>query len=674
VFQLWGDDDVPAATRVSARSADRSRRRGEGQDEADTALSEAATALLSPTAVGGLCTGASLRRSALDSDPLGGSPIPAGVLSALRRRQGAGQPLPDQVSAAAGEALGRDLSPVRVHSDPEAATIARSVQAVAFTQGSDIYFSAGSYRPTDPAGQRLLAHELGHVGQAESSGSAAIIGRADDPAEAAADRAATGVLAALRRQASHADPASHQEAAAQQGTAGQISGQLTLPATGRAAISRQPAGAIRRMKLKADGSYSMFGGDHDTENRKAFSDWVDQLLRTKNVAVLTRLRTDLHRDVFALADHEALALSLVQRALDQLAPRAVKPGQDEVPGLQHLNREDWWELFIEGDKHDDTKSDRDNALRFDTDQSPGYYAAMSSAFEKHVANSDGHPLTFADYNQMHVAVTRDTLTQKDEGGFKAVPHELSARSIQFPMTQNEFPNPRAIAELRDEGMLGLGEDKRQQYVDLAATFSPSQRQAVTEFSDQVADDHEAGRLTSTGGTAGKKLLLTLSELYSGQTAQDVFSSTLSVVHVTVADERQVLVTTNRDASAAQGEVNALFGKYYRTMGDIDHGADVALVKRQNKLRAIARLVRALHVGHYFHDANGRLNTMVLLNRLLTDAGFSPVLMNRTDIFGGAYSADELAAALETGITAFALRVQLAHVDFDGLLVSEDESV
>lgn len=146
--------------------------------------------------------GGALRRSATRTDPLGGSAIPGSVLSALQRRRGGGQPLPDEVAGPAGEALAHDLSGVRVHSDPEAHSIARSVQSVAFSYGSDIYFTSGSYRPGDPAGQHLLGHELAHVAQ-PASGSG-VIGRADDPAEAAADRAATGVVTALRRRAANA--------------------------------------------------------------------------------------------------------------------------------------------------------------------------------------------------------------------------------------------------------------------------------------------------------------------------------------------------------------------------------------------------------------------------------------------------------------------------------------
>jgi len=143
--------------------------------------------------------GLAVRRSAAEADPLGGTAIPPEVTSALRRRRGAGAALPATLRDAGEQALGHDLSGVRVHADAEAASLAGAVQAVAFTHGSDIYFAQGSYRPGDQAGQRLIAHELGHVAQPANT-AGAVIGRADDPAESAADRSAESIVSVLRRQ------------------------------------------------------------------------------------------------------------------------------------------------------------------------------------------------------------------------------------------------------------------------------------------------------------------------------------------------------------------------------------------------------------------------------------------------------------------------------------------
>ena len=142
-----------------------------------------------------------LRLVGSQDDPLGGQPAPSPVLDALRSsRSGSGQPLPESIGGRLAAQFGRDFSAVRVHADAQSDAAARSVQAVAFTHGRDLYFSSGSYAPGSPSGQRLLAHELAHVSEAEAGGSVAdttTIGRANDPVEIAADRAADAAMAGL---------------------------------------------------------------------------------------------------------------------------------------------------------------------------------------------------------------------------------------------------------------------------------------------------------------------------------------------------------------------------------------------------------------------------------------------------------------------------------------------
>jgi len=139
-------------------------------------------------------------------DPLGGTTADDSVTAALQRRRGGGARLPGDVAELFGAQLGADLGNVRIHTDAEADGIARSVQSIAFTHGSDIYFTQGAYSATSERGQHTLAHELTHVVQQSKSSSAptsgaTTIGRADDPAEAEAERVAQTVVPALRRAA-----------------------------------------------------------------------------------------------------------------------------------------------------------------------------------------------------------------------------------------------------------------------------------------------------------------------------------------------------------------------------------------------------------------------------------------------------------------------------------------
>lgn len=132
------------------------------------------------------------------TDVMGGEAVPGEVQSAIRRRAGRGQALPRRTAQELGASLGTDLSRVRVHADGEADTIARSVQAKAFTLGTDLYFSKGTYAPDSRQGRELLAHELTHVRQHQQGGTGGggglQVGRVDDPAEREAERVARQVV------------------------------------------------------------------------------------------------------------------------------------------------------------------------------------------------------------------------------------------------------------------------------------------------------------------------------------------------------------------------------------------------------------------------------------------------------------------------------------------------
>lgn len=79
-----------------------------------------------------------------------------------------GQPLAEPVRAEMEARMGQDFGDVRVHTDSAADHSARSVQAHAYTAGSNIVFQRGTYDPDSDSGKTLLAHELTHVVQQRS--------------------------------------------------------------------------------------------------------------------------------------------------------------------------------------------------------------------------------------------------------------------------------------------------------------------------------------------------------------------------------------------------------------------------------------------------------------------------------------------------------------------------
>lgn len=84
----------------------------------------------------------------------------------------------DSVRAFMEPRFNADFSAVRVHADANARELARSVNAHAFTVGSNVAFAAGQYAPNAEAGKRLLAHELTHVVQQGGAVNTAGISRA----------------------------------------------------------------------------------------------------------------------------------------------------------------------------------------------------------------------------------------------------------------------------------------------------------------------------------------------------------------------------------------------------------------------------------------------------------------------------------------------------------------
>ncbi len=77
---------------------------------------------------------------------------------------GGGEALKGEVLAAYEEALGINLSAVRIHTSAEAQNAVLALGAEALTHQNDIYLSK-TFQPGDPESERALAHELLHVRQ-----------------------------------------------------------------------------------------------------------------------------------------------------------------------------------------------------------------------------------------------------------------------------------------------------------------------------------------------------------------------------------------------------------------------------------------------------------------------------------------------------------------------------
>lgn len=103
------------------------------------------------------------RKPATHNEPMEVPPIVHEVL------RSSGQPLEAQTRQLMESRFGEDFSKVRVHTDAQAASSARAVDALAYTVGRDVVFGHGQFASGTSAGQGLLAHELTHVVQQTSA-------------------------------------------------------------------------------------------------------------------------------------------------------------------------------------------------------------------------------------------------------------------------------------------------------------------------------------------------------------------------------------------------------------------------------------------------------------------------------------------------------------------------
>src|SRR3989440_999021 len=134
---------------------------------------------------------------------------------------GGGAPLDKDTRGLMESRLGADFSDVRVHTDAKASESAQSVQAYAYTVGSDVVFQSGKYEPESDSGKRMLAQELTHVVQQRSgpvAGTPAPGGiqishpsdRFEQAAETSADRVMSSAPATAPPSVAAAGPASVQ--------------------------------------------------------------------------------------------------------------------------------------------------------------------------------------------------------------------------------------------------------------------------------------------------------------------------------------------------------------------------------------------------------------------------------------------------------------------------------
>jgi hypothetical protein len=115
---------------------------------------------------------------------------------AIGRQLGPGEALEGGVRSRMESAFGTSFEQVRAHTDTDAAGLAGSMNARAFTVGPHVAFGSGEYQPGTLLGDALIAHELAHVVQQSGAPASRPTGDAAQ-LDRDADHAAMGAVSAL---------------------------------------------------------------------------------------------------------------------------------------------------------------------------------------------------------------------------------------------------------------------------------------------------------------------------------------------------------------------------------------------------------------------------------------------------------------------------------------------
>ena len=100
-----------------------------------------------------------------EAGSLGAGPVAPPAVQVQQQLQGKGQSLSGDVRSGMENAMGTDLSGVKVHTGAQGNEIAQQHNARAVTVGQDIAFASGEFQPGTMTGDALLAHELHHTQQ-----------------------------------------------------------------------------------------------------------------------------------------------------------------------------------------------------------------------------------------------------------------------------------------------------------------------------------------------------------------------------------------------------------------------------------------------------------------------------------------------------------------------------
>ena len=264
-----------------------------------------------------------------------------------------------------------------------------------------------------------------------------------------------------------------------------------------------------------------------------------------------------------------------------------------APKLRDLHASQWWKLYLDAPYHRAASALPDPGDYFDRDQSRGYKKSMMEAFGRELTTDDAPRLDYRGYSHLHDLVTGSIGDEEQLAKMK----KLGGREEHSQFTTPPIP---AEGVARHERLAALAEMRAERIAG---------RPLIVDGEAKPPDAHPPG------------------------------------VAIHFGERGRSIINTRYAQAEGRDLVDAIFKLYYDSKDPRETVDD--------KLRRIVRTIRSLHVGHFFGDANGRLNMFLLLKKLLQEEGFSPTILPRgPEVFGGLKTLDGLVADVLMGMAKF----------------------
>lgn len=344
---------------------------------------------------------------------------------------------------------------------------------------------------------------------------------------------------------------------------------------------------------------------------------------------------------------DALALSEAEQALDQQAVWASRPVAGRAT-FADLPRSYWWYLFV------DPAMWSKGPLAMDRAMLPGFYAAMMNAFDRTLVDAApatasangtaalaGAPAALVakailadEYVAMHQLVTLGVFSKHgaEPQGFIAAPATFEIAPLHDPDVTHREHLAASLAEMRAEGLAAWNADlQKEKSKDPVSPWLTPVLEGVADINPHSKPTHlvfERGR----EGDPDFAQFLRASTSYAPGEARNWVAQWLAAYDLEQRTQTSNLSSASYfDALASRGEPSE---------------AMLAMV------RPACRLVRRLQVSHVFAAGGDRLDTRLLLNKLLLANGMPPTVIRDPSLFAGRAPVDVLAREVIAGQRRF----------------------